>query len=129
MDKNISSFLAVEAFIKEHAREIRGESILPDVDVAKLYEVSIAEVHKTVAREKERFPQDFMFLLNKEEKEKLAMTGKKVYAFTQMGILMLGGQLRSDRAIKTYMQLLELFVGMAPGKVFELLSEIQNQEK
>ena len=121
MEKEITTFLAVEAYIEENYREVRGKRILPDTDVAKLYSVSIEDIHKTVTKEKKRFPLDFMFLLSEEEKKKLSLTGKKVYAFTQMGILMLGGQLRSDRAIKTYMQLLELFVGRMPGKIYEFL--------
>ena len=129
MERNITTLLAVETFIQEHTREIRGEKVLPDTDVAGLYEISIEELHKTVGRNKRRFPPDFMLLLNEEEKKKLSLTGKKVYAFTQAGILMLGGQLKSDIARRTNMQLIELFVGMMPGKVFEILSSVQNQNK
>jgi len=129
MDKNITTLLAVETYIQEHTREIRGEKALTDTDVAGLYQISLEELHKTVGRNKKRFPADFMFLLNEEEKKKLSLTGKKVYAFTQMGIFMLGGQLKSDIARKTNMQLIELFVGMMPGKVFEILSDVQNQDK
>ena len=129
MERNITTLLAVEAYIQGHTREIRKEKVLTDLDVAGLYEVSIEELHKTVNKNKSRFPSDFMFLLDEEEKKELSLTGKKVYAFTQAGILMLGGQLRSDRAIKTHMQLIELFVGEMPGKVFEILSNLQNQKK
>jgi len=129
MDKNITTLLAVETFIQEHTREIRGEKILPETYVASIYEISIEELHRTVGKNKRRFPPDFMFLLDEEEKKKLSLTGKKIYAFTQAGILMLGGQLKNDRAIRTQMQLIELFVSRMPGKVFEILSEIQNRHK
>lgn len=129
MDKNISSYLAVETFVNEHTREIRNENVLIDGVVAKLYEISIEEVHRTVEKNKSRFPLDFMFLLNNEEKKRMSLKEEKVYAFTWGGILMLGGQLKSVRAIKTHMQMIELFVGQMPGKVFEILSEIQNNNK
>jgi len=129
MDKNISSFLAVETFVNEHTREIRSEKVLTDDIAAKLYEISIEEVHRTVEKNKSRFPSDFMFLLNDEEKKKMSLKAEKVYAFTWGGILMLGGQLKSARAIKIHMQMIELFVGQMPGKVFEILSEIQNYKK
>jgi len=125
MNKNITTLLAVETYIRECAREIRGDKILLDTDVANLYKISIEELHRTVAENKNCFPQDFMFLLEEEEKQKLSLTGKKVYAFTQAGILMLGGQLKSSKAIRTHIQMLELFVDSMPGKVFEILSEIQ----
>lgn len=100
-----------------------------EADAASLYEISKEELHQTVARNKRRFPPDFMFLLDEEEKKEISLTGKKVYAFTQAGMLMLGGQLKSSRATRAHMQMIELFVGRMPGKVFELLSGIQNQEK
>jgi len=64
MDKNITTLLAVETFIQEHTREIRGEKILPETYVASIYEISIEELHRTVEKNKRRFPSDFMFLLN-----------------------------------------------------------------
>ncbi len=128
MNNNITTLLAVETFVQEHTKEIRGERVLTDQDVALLYEVSLAEVHRVVARNTKRFPSDFMFLLNDEEKGELSLTKEKVYAFTWGGILMLGGQMKSDRAIRTHMQMIELLVDRMNGKVFELLSDIQNPE-
>ncbi len=125
MNKDITTLLALETYIRECAREIRGNKILLDTDVANLYKISIKELYKTVAENKNRFPQDFMFLLEEEEKQKLSLTGKKVYAFTQTGILMIGGQLKSNRAIRTHIQMIELFVDSMPGKIFEILSEIK----
>ena len=129
MDKNISSFLAIETFVNEHTIEIRNEKVLIDGVAAKLYEISREEVHRAVEKNKSRFPSDLMFLLNDEEKKRMSLKEEKVYAFTWGGILMLGGQLKSARAIKTHMQMIELFVGQMPGKVFEILLEIQNHKK
>ena len=129
MNKEITTFLAVEAFIQERTRKIRDENVLTEDDIACLYESNIAEVHIIIARNKKRFPSDFMFRLDEKEKQELSLTRKTVYAFTWGGILMLGAKLKSSRAIKTNIQMIELFVGKMQGKVFELLSEIQNQEK
>lgn len=125
MNKDITTLLAIETYIRDCARDIQGEKVLLDTDVANLYKISIEELHRTVSENKNRFPQDFMFSLIEEEKQKLSLTRKKVYAFTQTGILMLGGQLKSYRAIRTHIQLIELFVDSMPGKVFEILSEVQ----
>ena len=43
-----------------------------------------------------------------------------------MGILMLGGQLKSDRAVRMHLQLIKFFVDSMPGSVFEILSNLQN---
>jgi hypothetical protein len=126
MKEDLTTLLAVEAYVQEHEREVRGEKVLPDADIAALYEISILEVHRIVTRNKRRFPPDFMLLLNEEEKKRLSLKGKKVYAFTWSGILMLGGQLKSSRAIRTHMQMIELFVGSMPGKVFKILLEIKD---
>ena len=126
MKENVTTLLAVEAYVQEHTREVRGEKVLTDANIAALYEISLTEVRRIVARNKRRFPPDFLLVLNEEEKKRLSLKGKKVYGFTWRGILMLGGQLKSSRAIRTHMQMIELFVGSIPGKVFEVLSEIQN---
>jgi phage regulator Rha-like protein len=127
MERNISTFLAFEALIQERTREIRKEKVLLDIDVAGLYEISLAELYKIIAKNKRRFPPDFMFILNNEEKEKFSLKSKKVFAFTQMGILMLGGQLKSDRAVRMHLQLIEFFVDRLPGSVFEILSDQQKK--
>ena len=121
MNKDITTLLAIETYIRECARDIRGDKIFLDSDVVKLYKISIEELYRIVAKNKNRFPQDFMFYLTEEEKKNLSLTRKKVYAFTEAGILMLGGQLKSSRAIRTHIQMIELFVGSMSGKAFELL--------
>ncbi len=128
MEKNISAILALETFMQERMYVVRGVKVLPDTDIAVLYETDIAELHRIVSINKKRFPPDFMFLLNEDEKKILSLTVEKACVFTWGGILMLGGQLKSSRAIRTHMQLIEVFVDRMPGKVFEILSEI-NQKK
>jgi phage regulator Rha-like protein len=129
MGADITTLLAVEAFILEHARNLRNMKVLLDVDVASIFNVSQEELYNAVKKNRKRFPPDFMFQLIAEEKKELLLSGKKIFAFSQMGIMMLGGQLKSSRAIKTHMQLIELFVGSMPNKVFDILSGLQNQNK
>ncbi len=129
MKNNITPLLAVEKYISEHQREIRGYTILIDSDIAGLFGASIDEIQEVVKKNPRRFSGDFAFLLNDDEKGKLFLTGKKIFAFTQSGIMMLGGQLKDKRALRMHMQLVELFVGSMPGKVFGILEEIQKQGK
>jgi hypothetical protein len=112
MDKEITSLLAIETLMKEKMTEIRRMQAMPDVDLARLYGVELKMLQRQVNRNKDRFPGDFMFRLTKEEWKRLKLKNRrKVYAFTEAGILMAGGILQSERAIKTHMQLIEYFVG------------------
>jgi hypothetical protein len=92
---------------------IRGEKVILDEDLAFLYGVFTKVLIQAVKRNKERFPPDFMFQLNKEEfaslrsqfvtsKLKSRRGGRRYppYAFTEEGVAMLSSVLNSPRAIK-----------------------------
>ena len=53
--------------IKNSIHEIRGENVMLDMDLAKLYEVETKALKQAVRRNIDRFPEDFMFQLTKEE--------------------------------------------------------------
>ncbi len=53
--------------VQQMIREIRGEKVILDRDLAKLYGVETKDLNQTVKRNKERFPSDFMFQLNNQE--------------------------------------------------------------
>lgn len=84
---------------------IRGEKVLLDRDLAELYGVETFNLNKAVKRNMNRFPDDFMFTLNKKEWEALkfhsgissAHGGRRTlpYAFTEQGVAMLSSVLRS----------------------------------
>ena len=82
-----------------------------DRDLSKLYGVETRVLNQAVKRNIQRFPDDFMFQLSKEEfknwKSQIVMSNsdkmglrRTPYAFTDYGILMLSSVLNSDRAIK-----------------------------
>ena len=101
---------------------IRGFRVMLDADLADLYGVPTKVLNQAVKRNLERFPGDFMFQLNKSEKqevvtncdhlEKLKYSPALPYAFTEHGALMLGNVLRSDRAIEVSLHVLRTFVGL-----------------
>ena len=101
---------------------IRGFRVMLDADLADLYGVPTKVLNQAVKRNLERFPGDFMFQLNKSEKQevvtncdhlaKLKYSPALPYAFTEHGALMLGNVLRSDRAIEVSLHVLRTFVGL-----------------
>jgi len=100
---------------------IRGERVMLDRDLAALYGVETKELNKHVKRNIERFPSDFMFVLDNQEFANLRFqngtsswggTRYNPYAFTEEGVAMLSGLLRSPQAIQTNIQIMRAFVYM-----------------
>ena len=98
---------------------IRGIKVMLDFDLAQLYEVETRVLNQVVKRNITRFPEDFMFQLNKTELENLKSqivtsswggTRKLPYAFTEQGVAMLSGLLNSDKAIKVNIAIMRAFV-------------------
>ncbi|MBN1594309.1 ORF6N domain-containing protein [candidate division FCPU426 bacterium] len=98
---------------------IRGKKVMLDRDLAKLYGVEIKALNQAVKRNKERFPEDFMFQLEKNEDVSLRsqiVTLKRgehrkypSYAFTENGVAMLSSVLRSRSAIQVNIQIMRAF--------------------
>ncbi len=100
---------------------IRGQKVMIDRDLSKLYQVDTSQLTRQVRRNLERFPKDFMFQLTKEELRNLMCqngisswggTRKLPYAFTEQGIAMLSGVLNSKRAIFVNIQIMRTFTQM-----------------
>lgn len=118
---------------------IRGERVILDFDLALLYEVETKVLNQAVKRNIQRFPEDFMFQLTIEEWENLRFQietsneitpssqivimnrsqivtgsqkhrGNLPYAFTEQGVAMLSGVLRSERAINMNIAIMRAFV-------------------
>ena len=97
---------------------IRGKQVMLDRDLATLYGVETKRLNEQVKRNVERFPEDFMFQLTREEcsKSQIATLNggrgqnikKLPYAFTEQGVAMLSGILRSQTAITHNMRPLML---------------------
>ena len=100
---------------------IRGERVILDRDLALLYGVEVAQLNRQVKRNIERFPEDFMFQLTNQEVTNLrcqngisSWGGDRYlpHAFTEEGVAMLSGLLRSPVAIKVNIQIMRAFVYM-----------------
>ena len=118
MDSEMLSIGDVELLIYE----VRGLRVILDEDIAALYQVETSQLVRAVQRNPERFPDDFMFRLTPEEFDELwsnlGRSGqhggrrKPPYAFTEHGVAMLSGVLRSDRAAKANVLIVRAFVRM-----------------
>ena len=115
--------LKEEKNIKDLIYEIRGKQVMLDRDLALLYQVETKAFMQSVKRNIKRFPLNFMFQLTKEEFEiwrSQFVTSKNdkiglrrpPYAFTEQGIAMLSGILRSDIAVNTSIMIMNAFVSM-----------------
>ena len=98
----------------------RGQKVMLDFDLARLYGVTTGNLNKAVKRNRDRFPADFMFQLAAEEAERLifqfgiskARGGRRhlPYAFTEQGVAMLSSVLKSKRAVKVNIAIMRAFV-------------------
>jgi len=114
----MSKLVPVEA-IATKILLMRGKRVMLDKDLAGLYEVETRQLTRQVRRNLDRFPEDFMFQLTKEEFKNLMChfgtsnrggTRKLPYVFTEQGVAMLSGILRSKRAVQTNIQIMRAFV-------------------
>lgn len=105
--------------IQSRIHTIRGLQIMLDSDLADLYDVETKQLNRAVKRNKSRFPAGFCFQLNTTEYEYLrcqfgTFENRKYlpYAFTEQGVAMLSGILRSETAIRISIQIMQAFVSM-----------------
>ena len=100
---------------------IRDEKVMLDFDLAELYNVETKNLNRAVKRNINRFPEDFMFQLTKQEVTNLRFQigtsswgGQRYlpYAFTEQGVAMLSSVLNSDRAIAVNIQIIRIFTRM-----------------
>ena len=100
---------------------LRDVHVMLDEDLARLYEVETRALNQAVKRNKDRFPDEFMFQLTEEEYENLrsqfvtsSWGGRRYlpYAFTEQGVAMLSAVLKSKTAVKVSIQIMKAFVAM-----------------
>ncbi len=107
---------------------IRNKKVMIDADLAELYQVLTKNLNLAVRRNRDRFPEDFMFQLTKEEAESLRLQiatsnegrgGRRYlpYAFTEHGVAMLSSVLGSKRAVQMNILIIRAFV-----KIREMLA-------
>lgn len=98
---------------------IRGKKVMIDSDLAELYGVTTKRLNEQVKRNNKRFPEDFMFSINEEEKKEIIEHYKHLNnmkyspylpnVFTEHGAVMLASVLNSDRAIQANIQIVRVF--------------------
>ena len=103
---------------------IRGQKVMLDYDLARMYAVETKQLKRQVKRNIERFPEDFMFELSTEEQGRLRSQigtldrGRGEYskylpmAFTEQGVAMLSSVLNNPLAIKVNIQIIRIFTRM-----------------
>ena len=118
---------------------VRNRQVMFDRDLAKLYQVETGQLNRQVKRNIERFPSDFMFQLTKQELEILKCQNGIAswggdrhlpYAFTENGVAMLSGVLRSETAIEVNIRIMRAFTAMRHflannAQLFQRLSNIE----
>lgn len=99
---------------------VRGQKIMFDRDLAALYGVAPIRLREQVKRNRHRFPIKFMFQLNAKEVRSMVsqnaipskkhLGGSLPYAFTEHGVLMLANVLKSKRAVRMSVRIIEIFL-------------------
>lgn len=122
---------------------IRRIQVMLDSDLAELYCVPVKALNQAVKRNKDRFPDDFMFQLIKLEKDELVtncdylrnlkFSPNNPYAFTEQGIATLSGILKSKRAIEVNIKIMRAFVSMRKfisknAEIFYRLSSVEQKQ-
>ena len=119
---------------------IRNQQVMIDRDIAELYGVETKRLNEQVKRNIERFPEEFMFALNKAEKDELVANCDRFntlkhstvmpYAFTEQGVAMLSAVLKSETAIQASIQIMKAFVAMRKfllnnAQIFQRLDSLE----
>jgi len=120
IQSNEPAVLVSGAEIEHAILLIRGQKVMLDRDLARLYDVETKALNRAVKRNFDRFPADFMFQLTVEEHESLRFQSGTLkrgqhskylpFVFTQEGVAMLSGVLRSPRAARVNIAIMRAFV-------------------
>jgi hypothetical protein len=129
--------------IERRVLRLRGQNVILDDDLARLYGVSVKSLNQAVRRNRERFPPDFMFRLTTPEirslrsqivTSKIGRGGRRYapYAFTESGVAMLSSVLRSALAIRTNIEIMRAFIAVrrlleSRTDIAERIDELQEQ--
>ena len=114
-----SEILIPQEIIQNKILLIRGKKVMLGRALAELYEVETKYLTRQVRRNKDRFPEEFLLVLTRQEVTNLKRqfgtsswggTRKPPFAFTEHGILMLSSVLNSKRAIQVNLQIMKTFI-------------------
>ena len=139
-DLTVSDTMIADS-IRSRILTIRGVQVMLDRDLAELYGVEVGQLNRQVKRNLERFPDDFMFQLTREDCSRCQIgilnggRGSNIkylpYAFTENGVAMLSSVLRSPKAIATNIQIMRAFNAMrkALASIAPLLARIEETDR
>ncbi len=107
--------------IQQKIYEVRTQKVMLDFDLADMYEVENRALKQAVKRNLDRFPDDFMFQLTKDEWQELITNCDKLpegvkfspatpFAFTEQGVAMLSSVLKSKKALQVNIAIMRAFV-------------------
>jgi hypothetical protein len=127
---------------------IRGEKVMLDKDLAELFDVKAIRLREQVRRNKDKFPENFMFQLTEQEVEimvsqnaipsKQHLGGSLPMVFTEHGVLQLANVLKSGKATQVSIKIIEVFVKMRTMlmdtltlklDIEEIKKKLQSQDK
>ena len=119
MTKSNNSLIVPDEVIMNKIFVIRRQKVMLDNDLSELYGVETKRLKEQVRRNINRFPEDFMFELTREEYQSLRSQNATLkrgqhskyipFAFTEHGVLMLSNVLKSERAIQVSIQIIRIF--------------------
>jgi len=139
--KTNKSVMTVVADISSLIRTIRGQKVILDSDLARVFGVPTFRFNEAVKRNRQRFPDDFLFQLTREEHSilisQIAISSlhggrrKLPYAFTENGAIMAANVLNSPEAVRMSVFVVRAFVQMRDllGSTKELAKQLAALEK
>jgi hypothetical protein len=138
--KSSTDLLIAPDKIQQMVHVVRGQRVMLDFDLARLYGVTTRRLNEQVGRNRERFPEDFAYMLTQQEDMDLmsqnatSKTGrggrrKLPWAFTEHGVAMLSSVLRSPTAVRVNIEIMRIFVRLrrlmaTPGELVEQLTRL-----
>lgn len=149
MNKTITNILIQEQVVLEKIYHIRDQKVMLDLDLAVLYEVETRALKQAVKRNIQRFPEDFMFQLTKEEWQQVITICDNLpksakfspatpFVFTEQGVAMLSSILNSERAINVNIQVIRIFARLRNMvadntqirlEIEKIKNKLENQDK
>ena len=138
--KSSTNLLVTTDDIQQMVRVVRGQRVMLDFDLAKLYGVTTMRLNEQVNRNSDRFPDDFAYQLTQQEVMNLISQNaisssrhggrrKLPWAFTEHGVAMLSSVLRSPTAVRVNIEIIRIFVRLrrlmaTPGELVEQLTRL-----
>lgn len=123
MTRAENSIIIVDEVVMNKIYIVRGQKVMLDRDLAELYQIETKVLKQSVKRNKDRFPDDFMFELTEIEfnnwrsqfvtsnSDKLGLRYAP-FAFTEQGVAMLSSVLKSKKAVHVNIQIIRIFTRM-----------------